>query len=101
MSCTQRNGVIIGYSVQYNEEGEAPLTVNASGVTSIVIAGLTEFRMYFIRVAAINNNGIGPYSNASNFYTGKTNYIFYIYWNVIIFLRTSVKKNSSVDVLKK
>ena len=56
------NGVIIGYSVQYNEEGEAPLTVNISSVTSIDIFGLRKFSSYYIRVAAINNIGIGPYS---------------------------------------
>ena len=69
MNCIQRNGAIIGYSVQYNEEGKAPLTVNISGVTSIDITGLRKFSSYYIRVAAINNIGIGPYSTTLNFYT--------------------------------
>ena len=69
MSCTQQNGVIIGYIVQYNEEGEEPLTVNISGVTSIDITGLRKSSSYYIRVAAINNIGISPYSQALNFHT--------------------------------
>ena len=69
MNCIQHNGVIIGYSVQYIEEGEEPLTVNISDVTSIVIDGLRKFSSYYIRVAAINNIGIGPYSQALNFHT--------------------------------
>ena len=69
MNCTQRNGVIIGYIVWYNEEGEEPLTVNISGVTSIDITGLRKFSSYYIRVAAINKNGIGPYSQALIFHT--------------------------------
>ena len=69
VNVTQRNGIIIGYSVQYNEEGEAPLTVNTSGVTSIDITGLRKFSSYYIRVAAINKIGVGPYSQALNFHT--------------------------------
>ena len=45
-------------------------TVNNSGATDITITGLTEFRLYNIRVAAMNNNGVGPYSQKRTVYTG-------------------------------
>ena len=51
------------------------LTVNVpQGITSIVISNLTESSFYYIRIAAINDNGMGPYSEALGFYTGRFNY---------------------------
>ena len=75
VNCTQRNGTITGYIVQYYiEGGEAVLTVSAlQGITSIVISDLTESSFYYIRIAAINDNGMGPYSDALGFYTGRFN----------------------------
>ena len=47
------------------------LTVNVpQGITSIVISNLTESSFYYICIAAINDNGMGPYSEALGFYTG-------------------------------
>ena len=43
--------------------------MNVSAITNTTLTGLTEFRLYYIRVAAINSNGIGPYSQAISFYT--------------------------------
>ena len=76
MNCTQRNGTITGYIVQYYiEGGEAVLTVNVpQGISSIVISNLTESSFYYIRIAGINDNGIGPYSEALRFYTGRFYY---------------------------
>ena len=71
VNCTERNGAITGYSVQYSIVGEMQSTiVNVTGnVTNTVIDGLiiicTE---YSIKVAAINNNGVGTYNTA---YTGE------------------------------
>ena len=75
VNCTQRNGTINGYIVQYYIGGEAVLTVNVpQGITSIVISNLRESSYYYVRIAAINDNGIGPYSEALRFYTGRLNY---------------------------
>ena len=65
VNCTERNGAITGYSVQYSiVGGMQSTTVNVTGdVTSTVIDGLKEFTIYLVSVAAINDNGIGPYSN--------------------------------------
>ena len=65
VNCTERNGAITGYSVQYSIVGGIQsTTVNLTGdVTSIVIGGLTEFTIYTFSVAAINNIGVGNYSD--------------------------------------
>ena len=75
MNCTQRNGTITGHIVQYYiEGGEAVFNVNVSqGISSIVISNLTESSFYYIRIAAINDNGMGPYSEALRFFTGRFN----------------------------
>ena len=71
VNCTQNNGMIIGYNIQYhpNEEPQLQLQLNVSAITSTTLTGLTEFRLYFISIAAINNNGTGPYSQEFSFYT--------------------------------
>ena len=73
VNCTERNGAITGYSVEYSIDGGIQsTTVNVTGdVTSIVIDGLTEFMTYTISVAAINSNGIGSSSNEHVVYTSK------------------------------
>ena len=66
VNCTERNGAITGYSVQYSIVGgmQSIIIVNVTGdVTSIVIGGLTEFTIYTFSVAAINNIGVGNYSD--------------------------------------
>ena len=73
VNCTDRNGAITGYSVQYSiVGGMQSTTVNVTGdITSTVIDGLTEFIIYTVSIAAINNNGIGPNSNEHVVYTSK------------------------------
>ena len=72
VNCTERNGAITGYSVQYSIVGAIHSTnVNVTGdVTSTVIDGLKEFTIYLVSVAAINGNGIGPYSDGQMFHSG-------------------------------
>ena len=73
VNCTERNGAITGYSVQYSiVGGMQSTTVNVTGdSTSTVIIGLTKL-MYLVSVAAINSNGIGPYSNKQEVYIRKS-----------------------------
>ena len=74
VNCTERKGVITGYSVQYSIVGgmEFPISVIVGAdVTSTDISGLTQFMIYAISVAAINNNGIGPYSIEHTVYTSR------------------------------
>ena len=74
VNCTERNGAITGYSVQYSiVGGMQSTTVNVTGdVTSIVIGGLTEFTIYTVSVAAINNIGVGSYSDDQKSFIGIT-----------------------------
>ena len=75
VNCTDRNGAITGYSVQYSIVGVIQsTTVNVTGdVISIVIGGLSEFTVYTVSVTAINGNGVGPNSNEHVVYTSKKN----------------------------
>ena len=70
VNCTQRNGVIIGYNIQYYTDQELQLIVlNVTDTTGTTISGLEKFNIYQISVAAININGVGPYSQEFNFHT--------------------------------
>ena len=73
VNCTERNGAITGYSVQYSIVGGIQsTTVNVTGdVTSTVIDGLITCTQYSIQVAGINSNGVGPYSNNYTAYIGE------------------------------
>ncbi len=73
VNCTESNGAITGYSVQYSiVGGMQSTTVNVTGdVTSTVISGLTKLTYYLVSVSAINGNGIGPYSNQQEVYIRK------------------------------
>ena len=70
VNCTYHNGNITGYIVQYTITGGMTVTVKINANTSIVIDGLIKFRVYSFSVAAINDNGIGPYSNEQLFHSG-------------------------------
>ena len=66
VDCIHRNGDIIGYSVQYGEQGgQSKQTVNVSGGATYegTIFGLHASTMYTIEVAAVNSVGVGVYSN--------------------------------------
>ena len=72
VNCTERNGAITGYSVQYSIVGGIQsTTVTVTGdSTSTVIDGLTRLTYYLVSIAAINNIGVGNYSNDQKVYTG-------------------------------
>ena len=73
VNCTERNGAITGYSIQYSIVGGMQFTnFNVTGdVTSTVIDGLITCAQYSIKVAAINSNGVGPDSNNHTVYIGE------------------------------
>ena len=57
----------------YNIDEGVQFVMNVSQTTTeTVITGLTEFRLYIISIAAINNNGIGPYSQEYPVYTSQS-----------------------------
>ena len=64
INCIERNGVIIDYTVVFQEQGGAviPGEVNVMD-TTFTASGLTPHTNYIFRVAGVNSNGTGPYSN--------------------------------------
>ena len=72
VDCIHHNGNITGYSVRYGVQGSGRTqTVSALGgvVTETTISGLDFATNYSIEVAAVNNAGIGVYSDTIVFTT--------------------------------
>ena len=70
VNCTDRNGDITGYSVEYGIQGtaEGDRTVKmATGDSSggmYTISGLSAATVYTVKVAAVNSAGTGVYSDS-------------------------------------
>ena len=70
IDCIERNGVITNYTVVFQEQGEAviPGEVNVIDRT-FTASGLTPHTNYIFRVAGVNSNGTGPYTNDITVFT--------------------------------
>ena len=66
IDCIERNGVITDYTVVFQEQGGAviPGEVNVMDRT-FTASGLTPHANYTFRVAGVNSNGTGPYTNGT------------------------------------
>ena len=66
MDCIHQNGNITGYSVRYWIQRSNTHTLNVSGgtTTAFTLTGLSNSTTYSIDVAAVNNAGIGKYSDS-------------------------------------
>jgi len=66
VDCIHQNGNITGYSVRYWVQRSSTHTLNISGgaTTAFTLTGLSNSTTYSIDVAAVNNAGIGKYSEA-------------------------------------
>ena len=79
LSCVDRNGEITGYRIQYGIT-TLSTTVNITGTSAsdrtFTAYGLVPLTTYMFRIAAINSDGVGPYSNTESldtiFPTGST-----------------------------
>jgi len=59
------NGPLTGYVIQYTRVGSSDMmSVNVTSGTAYTISGLVAFVIYSVRVAAMNINGTGPFSNS-------------------------------------
>ena len=61
IDCIERNGVITSYSVEFQEEGGAGIPGEVMG-QSFTASGLTPNTSYTFRVAGVNANGTGPFT---------------------------------------
>ena len=69
--CIERNGPITNYTVEFQEVGGALIpgvVVNRTFTAS----KLTPYTNYTFRVAGVNDNGTGPFSNVTEILTGNT-----------------------------
>ena len=65
IDCIERNGAITNYAVVIHKQGGTcrfPGEVNVMDRT-FTASGLTPHTNYIFRVAGVNSNGTGPYSN--------------------------------------
>ena len=68
IECIERNGPITNYTVEFQEVGGALIpgvVVNRTFTAS----GLTPYTNYTFRVAGVNDNGTGPFSNVTSILT--------------------------------
>ena len=63
MRCTDRNGLITGYRIRVMTSGENDRIVVVDDVREVTISGLSPSTEYTVSVAAVNNEGTGPYSD--------------------------------------
>ena len=64
IDCIERNGVITSYTVVFQEQGGAVIPSEMDVMDrTFTASGLTPHTNYIFRVAGVNCNGTGPYSN--------------------------------------
>ena len=62
IDCIDRNGEITGYTVEFWEEDGAGIPGEVVNQTTFTASGLTPHTNYTFRVAGVNSNGIGPFT---------------------------------------
>ena len=71
IACIERNGEITGYAVKFQEQGEARSPGEEVVNQSFMASGLRPYTNYTFRVAGVNINGTGPFSNTTIITTGE------------------------------
>ena len=87
IDCIERNDVITNYTVVFQEQGGAviPGEVNVMDRT-FTASGLTPRTNYIFRVAGVNSNGTGPYSNGITIPTDEDSKLQIHYESIVLFL---------------
>ena len=62
IECIERNGIIINYTVVFQEQGGANVPGNTVNIT-FSAGGLTPYTNYTFQVAGVNCVGTGPFTN--------------------------------------
>ena len=68
IDCIERNGIITGYVVEFQEQGGDRIPGEVVG-QSFTATGLTPATHYTFRVAGVNSNGTGPFTAERTFTT--------------------------------
>ena len=66
--CIERNGPITNYTVEFQKVGGA-LILGVVVNRTFTASGLTPYTNYTFRVAGVNDNGTGPFSNVTSIQT--------------------------------
>ena len=77
----QNRSAITGYSVQIasNASYTTLPAISGRGVTSQLITGLNTSTQYSVRVASVNEFGVGPYSHEVQVTTHGTKGIYFVF----------------------
>ena len=66
IECIERNGMITNYTVEFSSLGGSVIPgVLMVDERRFTASGLTPFTNYTFRVAGVNSNGTGPFSNVA------------------------------------
>ena len=66
--CIERNGPITNYIVEFQEVGGA-LIPGVMVNRTFTASGLTPYTNYTFRIAGVNDNGTGPFTNVTSIMT--------------------------------
>ena len=78
IDCIERNGVICDYTVIFQEQGGVVIPGEVIVMNrTFTASGLTPHTNYIFRVAGVNSNGTGPYSNDITFLTDEDGKLYY------------------------
>ena len=94
VNCTDRNGDITGYSVQYGVQGSGSTQtrdVSGGDTRQTTISGLSPSTNYSIEVAAVNSAGIGEYSTSVIIQTAGEQSVIVVYQSRIMYTCTCVQ----------
>ena len=78
IDCIERNGIITGYTVVFQEQGGADVPGNSVDRT-FSAGGLTPGRKYTFQVAAVNDAGTGPFTGSIAIFTTEDGLLLYRY----------------------
>ena len=68
IKCIERNGPITNYTVEF-QEVRGVLIPGVVMNRTFIASGLTPYTNYTFRIAGVNDNGTGPFSNMTSIHT--------------------------------
>ena len=77
IECIERNGIITGYTVVFQEQGGANVPINTVDRT-FSATELTPFTNYTFHVAGVNDVGTGPFTDIITITTSEEGFVFIV-----------------------